>query len=35
MKWSLAMRGDVTEEQLVAALREPGVVYVRKDVLSD
>ncbi len=30
-----AVRDDMTEEESVAALREPGVVYVRKDVLSD
>tara|TARA_B100000470_G_C19715114_1_gene357294 strand:+ start:658 stop:780 length:123 start_codon:yes stop_codon:yes gene_type:complete len=30
-----AVHDDVTEEELVAALRGPGVVYVRKDVLSD
>ena len=30
-----AVRDDVTEEELVPALRGPGAVYVRKDVLSD
>ena len=26
---------DLSEEQLLEALREPGVIYVRKDILAD
>ncbi len=29
------VRDDVNEEELLTALREPGVAYVREDILSD